>query len=56
LGLNPIAIEFHFVHPAVAGRHDCGADWPAGLDEAKLGHRSGCTGIALGKQLGFVSG
>jgi indolepyruvate ferredoxin oxidoreductase len=40
VSLDAVAVEFHLVHPAVAGGHFLGADWAAGLDEAKLRDRS----------------
>src|SRR5262245_6125739 len=36
--LHAVAVEFHLVHPAVAGGHFLGADGAAGRNEAELGH------------------
>ena len=43
--LYAVAVELHLMQPAVAGRHGCGADRTAGLNEAQRGHVSGCSGI-----------
>src|SRR5262249_29353815 len=35
VGLHAVTVEFHLVHPAVAGAQFLGADWAAGRDKAE---------------------